>query len=42
MVGLTRNKYHSVPTQYLANRALIGLWIQTVQLRNANPDIRHF
>jgi len=32
---LTRKrKYDSVPTQYSANRALIGLCIQTVQLHS--------
>jgi len=32
MVGLTRKrKYDPVPIQYSANRALIGLCIQTVQ-----------
>jgi len=35
MVGLTwKRKYDPVPTQYSANRALIGLCIQTVQLHN--------
>jgi len=35
MVGLTRKrKYDPVPIQYLANRALIGLCIQTVQLHS--------
>ena len=35
MVGLTRKrKYDPVPTQYSANRALIGLCIQTVQLHS--------
>jgi len=35
MVGLTwKRKYDPVPTQYSANRALIGLSIQTVQLRS--------
>jgi len=35
MVGLTRKrKYHPVPTQYSANRAFIGLCIQTVQLHS--------
>jgi len=35
MVGLTKKrKCDPVPTQYLANRALIGLCIQTVQLHS--------
>jgi len=35
MVGLTRKrKYDPVLTQYSANRALIGLCIQTVQLHS--------
>jgi len=35
MVGLTmKQKYDFVPTQYPANRALIGLCIQTVQLHS--------
>jgi len=35
MVGLTRKrKYDPVPTQYSANRAFIGLCIQTVQLHS--------
>jgi len=29
-----KQKYDPVPTQYLANRALIGLWTQTVQLHS--------
>jgi len=35
MVGLTRKrKYDPVPTHYSANRALIGLCVQTVQLHS--------
>jgi len=35
MVGLIRKrKYDPVPTQYSANRALIGLYIQTDQLHS--------
>ena len=35
MLGLTRKrKYDPVPTKYSANRALIGLYIQTVQLHS--------
>jgi len=35
MIGLTRKrKYDPVPTQYSANRALIGLCIHIVQLHS--------
>jgi len=40
MVGLTKKENMTLPTQYSANRALIGLCI-TAQ-HNPNPDIRHF
>jgi len=40
MVGLTRKrKYDSVPTQYSANRAFIGLCIQTVQLHSTTINL---
>jgi len=40
MVGLTRKrKYDPVPTQYSANRTLIGLCIQTVQLHSTTVTL---
>jgi len=34
-----KQKYDSVPPQYLANRALIGLCIQTVQLHSTTVTL---
>jgi len=40
MVGLTRKrKYDPVQTQYSANHALIGICIQTVQLRSTTINL---
>jgi len=41
MAGLTRKrKYDPVPTPYSANRALIGLCIQTVQLHSITLNLK--